>query len=351
MTDKAASNLSSATPAASDTVYIVQGGNSRKGTAGGIADTLSDNVVTNTKLNDMAAYTLKGRNAAASGDPSDIDISALTEKTTLANADLFLIQDSAASNAFKKVQRSNVSSANEVTAASAFGTDNVLVRSDGTGRGVQFTEIVVTDTGDVTMVGTLNVNPTIAGHRAWNSSQQFSAGDTGPIIYNQIAVNHYAAPSVDTRAMGLYMQFNTGKSTQTGGAFGAFFNVNNDTGATSNGDYIAVVGQTTCSATNSGTGEHYGGNLVGTVSATGVTPAVHGLELDLRIDPGGSVTRRSGLRIVNEGDTGPTNDARDGAIWITGTSGKVIGAFKAGILLTDEMGSKGIKENGYFDTL
>src|SRR3972149_5028091 len=151
MTDKAASNLSSATPAASDTVYIVQGGNSRKGTAGGIADTLSDNVVTNTKLNDMAAYTLKGRNAAASGDPSDIDISALTEKTTLANADLFLIQDSAASNAFKKVQRSNVSSANEVTAASAFGTDNVLVRSDGTGRGGQFTEIVVTDTGDVTM--------------------------------------------------------------------------------------------------------------------------------------------------------------------------------------------------------
>lgn len=62
----------------------------------------------NAKLADMAAYTLKGRNAGTTGDPSDIDISALTEKTTPVAADLLLIQDSAASNAFKKVQAANL---------------------------------------------------------------------------------------------------------------------------------------------------------------------------------------------------------------------------------------------------
>ena len=75
------------------------------------ATTIANDAVTNAKLNDMAAYTLKGRNAGTTGDPSDIDISALTEKVTLVDADLFLIQDSAASNAFKKVQKSNISSA------------------------------------------------------------------------------------------------------------------------------------------------------------------------------------------------------------------------------------------------
>ena len=42
------------------------------------------------------------------------------------------------------------STANEVTAAGAFGTDNVLLRSDGTGRGTQATGIVVDDSDNIT---------------------------------------------------------------------------------------------------------------------------------------------------------------------------------------------------------
>lgn len=76
--------------------------------ASDIQFTVPANGITNTELNNMAAYTLKGRNAGTTGDPSDIDISALTEKVTLADDDLFLIQDSAASNAFKKAKKSNV---------------------------------------------------------------------------------------------------------------------------------------------------------------------------------------------------------------------------------------------------
>jgi hypothetical protein len=59
-------------------------------------------------LTDMTAYTLKGRNAGTTGAASDISITGLTEKTSITGNDLFLIQDSAASNAFKKVKASSL---------------------------------------------------------------------------------------------------------------------------------------------------------------------------------------------------------------------------------------------------
>jgi hypothetical protein len=69
---------------------------------------VADNSISNAELADMAAYTLKGRNAGTSGDPSDIDVSALTAKTGLTANDLLLLIDSAASNAFKKVLYSTI---------------------------------------------------------------------------------------------------------------------------------------------------------------------------------------------------------------------------------------------------
>lgn len=103
---------------------------------------VENNEVTNAMLADMAAYTLKGRNAGTTGDPSDIDISALTEKTTLVDNDLFLIQDSAASNAFKKVKKSNVSSVVKGILVFSGGTATIaaaLTRYLGAG-GLQATE-------------------------------------------------------------------------------------------------------------------------------------------------------------------------------------------------------------------
>ena len=63
---------------------------------------ITDNAVTNAKLANMAAYTLKGRNAGTTGDPSDIDITALTAQSAPTTADFLLGVDTAASNAFKK---------------------------------------------------------------------------------------------------------------------------------------------------------------------------------------------------------------------------------------------------------
>lgn len=71
-----------------------------------------------------AAFTILANNTSGSAVPTALDISALTEKVTPANDDLFLIQDSAASNAFKKVKKSSIGGG---TAAS---TTEVLTGTD-----------------------------------------------------------------------------------------------------------------------------------------------------------------------------------------------------------------------------
>ena len=68
---------------------------------------ITDAAVSNAKLANMAAYTLKGRNAGTSGDPSDIDITALTEQASPTTTDYLIGVDTAASNAFKKYKASN----------------------------------------------------------------------------------------------------------------------------------------------------------------------------------------------------------------------------------------------------
>lgn len=241
-------------------------------------------------------------------------------------------------------------------ASGGTSTDNAVARWNGsTGTALQNSGIIVDDSNNVTGVvdltstGTISIAPTaLSSEQAFTTSQSGPTASpvTGPFIYNQIAINHRSTVDTDTRAMGLYMQFNTGGAAQTGGAFGAFFNVNNDQNATSNGDYIAVVGQTTADAVNSGTGEHYGANFVATATASATTPAIHGIEIDARIDTGATVTQRSGLRIVNEGTEPASTATRDGAIWITGTTGNGGGAFRNGILYTTEMGAAGIHPTG-----
>lgn len=57
---------------------------------GSFAATIANNAVTNAKLNDMAANTVKVRNAGTSGDPSDVVASDLTEETTPAAGDFLL---------------------------------------------------------------------------------------------------------------------------------------------------------------------------------------------------------------------------------------------------------------------
>lgn len=67
-----------------------------------IEDRIADGAVTNPKLADMAAWTIKGRNAATDGVPSDIDIATLTVAEPAID-DLLLINDTDADGELKSI--------------------------------------------------------------------------------------------------------------------------------------------------------------------------------------------------------------------------------------------------------
>ena len=72
------------------------------------------------------------------------------------------------------------SGAGDVTAASSFGTDNRLIKSDGTGKGVQSTGIAVDDSNNVSGIG----NVTIDGLSTFNAATIVPAGTMGSTAIN-----------------------------------------------------------------------------------------------------------------------------------------------------------------------
>ena len=65
------------------------------------------------------------------------------------------------------------SGAGDVTAASSFATDNVLIRSDGTGKGVQSSGITISDANEMTVPG--GIWQTRTAHGATGSTETFAA--------------------------------------------------------------------------------------------------------------------------------------------------------------------------------
>ena len=101
---------------------------------------------------------------------TDADIAALSEKASPVSADLLIIEDSAASNAKKKVQIGNLpGSGGDVSATTNFANDNRLIRSDGTTKGVQASGITIDDSDNVSGIGTLSVSDDVYA-AGWNGS-------------------------------------------------------------------------------------------------------------------------------------------------------------------------------------
>lgn len=78
------------------------------------ATTIAANAVTNAKMATMAAYTWKCNNTAGSAVPTDCDTTAFTLKASPVAADIVLIQDSAAANAYKRTTVSALAAAGSV---------------------------------------------------------------------------------------------------------------------------------------------------------------------------------------------------------------------------------------------
>lgn len=70
-----------------------------------------------------------------------------------------------------------VSGTGDVTAASTFATDNRLIRSDGTGKGVQASPITADDSGNVSGVAVLSATTIELGHASDTTIARSGAGD------------------------------------------------------------------------------------------------------------------------------------------------------------------------------
>jgi hypothetical protein len=81
-----------------------------------------------------------------------VPVAALTSPT-----DGYVIAYNATNDEFELVEAAGGGSG-DVTAASAFATDNRLIRSDGTGKGVQATGITVSDSDQITGPGSLIIS-------------------------------------------------------------------------------------------------------------------------------------------------------------------------------------------------
>ena len=153
----------------------------------------------------------------------------------------------------------NAASSGDVTAASAFGTDNVLIRSDGTGKGVQSTGIVVDDSG--VSVFPAEVRPATNGNYNLGTSSfawRLSAF-TGGVIRGTQGVTSDTSLNAATGFNFIYTGAGGHTMSLPGGTGGQVFRIVN--AGTGNITLAATGGRTLDSVTISSTtitpGEHW----------------------------------------------------------------------------------------------
>lgn len=185
--------------------------------------------------------------------------------------------------------------------------------------------------------------PPLSTKRAIETAQSGPAAPgAGPFIYNQTAINDDSGPTGDGRTMGRYAQVNVGGPNSTGGKYGDFVTLRKWLASVNAGDAIAHVAQTYSNVADGGAGELYGSNSVCHADTGCVTPGVNGVEFDVKIMTGATVQRRSGVRVVNEGNA--VASGHDAAYSVMSTMSG--GGFKTGVLLSTHFGQAPLQPDG-----
>lgn len=154
--------------------------------------------------------------------------------------------------------------------------------------------------------GTLSINPTAnSSNKGFliGQSGPASIGGAGPFTYNEIDINHStdASTATDKRTVGLYMQSNVGGVNQKGAYIGAFLNMNHNSASSSGADHIALNSQAYTSVSDTSGGQIYAAAASAVAASTATALGLVGAEIDTEVDAGATVTRRTGIRSVNQG--------------------------------------------------
>jgi hypothetical protein len=211
----------------------------------------------------------------------------------------------------------------------------------------------------VSAAPTFSATPTLQGLNllpaAGTTNQGINIQQTSPTaasvigadtFFNYIQVTNNADVGGTFRGVGLYEQYFTGGTNQTGIAVGAFFNLNHNAASASGHDHIALVGQAYSSVVDTSGGEIYGGNIVCILASGANALGCNGLEVDTEVDSGATATRRTGIRSVNQGATHAST--LDTAFSILSTNSG--GSFPNGFTLSTQFGAFPLSTTSYFLT-
>jgi hypothetical protein len=203
-------------------------------TSVGNATSVTANAITNAMRAQMAAYTLKGNATGALANEADIDVTALTSKPSPVSADIVLIQDSAASNAFKKTTVGALASAGSVGsyngrtgAVTATGTDvplrnylaGLTLSTAGSSATFGIAAGVATDSTNVSLMALASAYTKTTS--AWAVGTAAGSLDTGSIA-NSTWYHIYEIQRPDTGVVDIAISLSASAPT-TGGSIPASY--------------------------------------------------------------------------------------------------------------------------------
>jgi hypothetical protein len=137
--------------------------------------------ITNAMRSQMAAYTLKGNATGSTANEADIDVTALTSKASPVSGDIVLIQDSAASNSFKKTTVGALASAGAVASVNG-QTGALTLQTPAAGR-LTLTSLTAVTTSDVAGATSIYYTPAVGNQILISDGTNFV-----PTIFSELTL-------------------------------------------------------------------------------------------------------------------------------------------------------------------